>query len=73
MNPVWLRIAEIELAPWKVDLVHSRIEATVFSSGDVQQAMRGANLKFPMYSWKQVQESSPDRFIVQGDLKFPPK
>lgn len=68
MTQVWLAVdAENEI--WTMKMVSSKGEATLLSSGNAQQATRGADQKFPQYRWKMVGTPGNGQFIVQGSSR----
>jgi hypothetical protein len=69
MNLVWIRVDDVEAEPWQMTLVTSIQQATELSSGNAQQASRGADQNFPAYLREQVPTSKRDGFIVQGRHK----
>ena len=68
MNSVWLLIHDINAATWAMELVTHPGPATRLSSGNAQQANRGADIKFPDYTWEVIPESKT-AFVVRGNPK----
>jgi hypothetical protein len=66
MKLAWISIDDIEAASWLMTLVFSKVKATRLSSGNAQQATRGARQEFPEYRWEKISAFRQSGFIVQG-------
>jgi hypothetical protein len=64
---VWIRTEESTREPCDLEVVFTRIEASVLTEHQAQQASRGASILYTEYSWGTARVSGG--YVVEGEIK----
>jgi hypothetical protein len=64
----WIKVRGVINGRFKPLLILDPRQATKLKEADAQQVMRAAGDAYPDYSWKLVETTTPNKYIVRGRI-----